>query len=147
MGMLVAKPIISTTSELLAHAEAPSIRCIQWSELGHHVWLELRHECTCCRVAPGPAPVLAQEVQPTRLHMPVLPDGAQASEQRQAVPVTTAPQPAAAVTACSVPQQQQQQQLSAAVKTAGVQQMDQQQQRRQQKQGPAEALAERPSTW
>jgi len=145
MGMLVAKPIISTTSELLAHAEAPSIRCIQWSELGHHVWLELRHECMCCRVAPGPAPVLAQEVQPTRLHMPVLPDGAQASEQRQAEPVTTAPQPAAAVAASFVPQQQQQQ-LPAAVKPADVQQLDQQQHRKQ-KQGPAEALAERPSTW
>ena len=141
-----AKPIISTTSELLAHTEAPSVRCIQYSELGHHVWLELRHECTCCRVAPGQAPVLAQEVQPTRLHMPVLPDGAQASEQHQAAPVTTAPQPAAAVVAGSVPQQQQQQQLPAAVKPAGVQQLDQQQ-HRQQKQGPAEALAEMPSRW
>ncbi|KAL0048805.1 hypothetical protein WJX82_011551 [Trebouxia sp. C0006] len=97
------------------------------------------------RVAPGPAPVLAQEVQPTRLHMPVLPDGAQASEQRQAEPVTTAPQPAAAVAASFVPQQQQQQ-LPAAVKPADVQQLDQQQHRKQ-KQGPAEALAERPSTW
>ncbi len=132
----------AATSELLAPAEAPSARCIQYSELSHCVWLDLRHECICCRVAPGPAPVLAQEVQPTRLHMHVLPDGAQASEQHQAAPVTTAPQPAAAIATCSVPQQQQQQ-PPAAVKPAGVQQLDQQQ-HRQQKQGPAE---EKPSTW
>jgi len=88
--------------------------------------------------------VLAREVQPTRPYTPVLPDDAQASEQRQAAPVATAPQPATAVAACSVPQQQQQ--LLAAVRPAGVQQMDRQP-HRQQKQGPAEALGERPSTW
>ena len=120
MGMPDAcgQTISSTTSKLLAHAEAPPVCCIRQSELGHHVWSELRHACTCCRVAPGSAPVLAREVQPTRLHTPVLPDGAQASEQPQAEPVTTAQQPAAAVAAGSVPQQQQQ--LPAAMKPAGV---------------------------
>ncbi|DBA89074.1 hypothetical protein WJX77_001689 [Trebouxia sp. C0004] len=90
------------------------------------------------RVAPGPAPVLAREVQPTWPYMPVLPDDAQAAS------VTTALQPAAAVAACSVPQQQQQ--LPGAVRSAGVQQLDRQQ-HRQQKQGSGEALGEKPTTW
>ena len=92
--------------------------------------MEILHSFLQCRVAPGPAPVLATGLQPARPHTPVLPGSDQPAVQHQTAAVAAAQQqhrPALQHQHAAVAAAQQQHQ-SAAGKTAIVQQQQKQKQ-------------------
>ena len=94
-----------------------------------------------CRVGPGPASVLATEVQPTRLFAPVPPNNDEPPAQNQAAPVAAAQQQPT-VSNQRLPLSQEQQQKASAVNASAEHQQD-----KPPKRVTVAAQEGKPSTW